>query len=322
VEPRPGDNQPHTPSPSIWPIGFAVGIACILAGLVVSRPAVVVGVVIALVFGALWARDSMRGAQTEPPEEEPPPAAPAGAPPAAAADLGGAALPVMEDEELATYPRNKFLELTTLGLGAVITGVVALPVVGFAVLPAFTGQEHKTIDLGTLDNYPQDEWREVKFRMDPALGYVTRRTVFARYNGEGEGGPSFTLISNRCVHLGCPVQASGPREDNQRKVVRAVQGAPLEMTPVLPANFSCPCHGGAYDTEGNRVAGPPVRALDRYKYSIIDGRLHLVEVYSVAEVDGEGKNAKIKAYGLQGPGEHVDGLEGWFYPIQPQDLEQ
>jgi Rieske Fe-S protein len=316
VEPRPGDNGPHTPAPSIWPVGFAVGIACILAGLVVSRPAVIVGVVIAVVFGALWARDSMRGAETPPLE----PATTAAGP--AAPELSGEAAPALEDEEVETYPRNKFLELTTLGLGGVITGVVALPVIGFAVLPAFTGQEHKTVDLGTLDNYPQDEWREVKFRMDPKLGYVSRRTVFVRYNGEGQGGPSFTLISNRCVHLGCPVQASGPREDNRRKIVRQVQGAPLEMTPVLPANFSCPCHGGAYDTEGNRVAGPPVRALDRYKYSIIDGRLHLVEVFSVAEVEGEGKNAKIKAYGLQGPGEHVDGLEGWFYPIQPQDLEQ
>ncbi|HVD25661.1 MAG TPA: ubiquinol-cytochrome c reductase iron-sulfur subunit [Gaiellaceae bacterium] len=314
MEPRPGDNEPHTPSPSIWPVGFAVGIACILAGLVVSRPAVIVGVLIAVLFGALWARDSMRSASTPPPEEAPP-----ATPAAATADADALEL---EDGELATFPRNQFLELTTLGLGAVITGVVALPVVGFAVLPAFTGQEHKTVDLGTLDNYPQDEWREVKFRLDPKLGYVTRRTVFVRNNGEGDGGPSFTLISNRCVHLGCPVQASGPREDNQRKIVRQVQGAPLEMTPVLPANFSCPCHGGAYDTEGNRVAGPPVRALDRYKYSIIDGRLHLVEVYSVAEVEGEGKNAKIKAYGPQGPGEHVDGLEGWFYPIQPQDLEQ
>ncbi|HEY6584994.1 MAG TPA: hypothetical protein VIZ29_09115 [Gaiellaceae bacterium] len=313
MEPRHGDNGPHTPAPSIWPVGFAVGIACILAGLVVSRPAVIIGVVIAIIFGALWARDSMRGGSTAPPEEAlPPTTAPA------TAD----ALSEHEDEELATYPRNKFLELTTLGLGGVITGIVALPVVGFAILPAFTGQEQETIDLGTLGNYPQDEWREVKFRLDPALGYVSRRTVFVRYNGEGDGGPSFTLISNRCVHLGCPVQASGPREDNQRKIVRQVRGAPLEMTPVLPANFSCPCHGGAYDTEGNRVAGPPVRALDRYKYSIIDGRLHLVEVYSVAEVEGEGKNAKIKAYGHQGPGEHVDGIEGWFYPIQPQDLEQ
>ena len=321
MEPRPGDNEPHTPTPSIWPVGFAVGIACILAGLVVSRPAAIVGVVIAVVFGALWARDAMRAGTTTPPTDEPAPP-PAAAPTGTAAATEDDALPVMEDEEIERYPRNQFLELTTLGLGAVITGIVALPVVGFAVLPAFTGSANVTIDLGELGNYPQDAWREVKFLLDPNLGDVSRRTVFVRYNGEGDGGPSFTLISNRCVHLGCPVQASGPREDNQRKVVRPVKGAPLEMTPVLPANFSCPCHGGAYDTEGNRVAGPPVRALDRYNYSIIDGKLHLVEVYSVAEVEGEGKNAKIKAYGHQGPGEHVDGLEGWFYPIQPQDLEQ
>ena len=40
MEPRHGDEHPHTPGPSIWPVGFAVGIACVLAGLVVSRPAV------------------------------------------------------------------------------------------------------------------------------------------------------------------------------------------------------------------------------------------------------------------------------------------
>jgi Rieske Fe-S protein len=318
VEPHRGDMEPHTPSPSIWPVGFAIGIACILAGLVVSIPAAIVGAVITVVFGALWARDAMRGGE-HPPEARLEPAPSAGAA-AAPVDVSGDALPVMEDEEIARYPRNKFLELTTLGLGGVITGVVALPILGFAVLPAFTGQEHETIDLGPLDNYPKDEWREVKFHLDPALGEVSRRTVFVRYNGSPPEGPSFTLISNRCVHLGCPVQASGPREDDAAKTVKTEQ-APIDMVPVLPANFSCPCHGGAYDTEGNRVAGPPVRALDRYKYSIVNGNLHLVEMYSVGKVAGEGANAKIQAYGLQGPGEHVDGFEGWFYPIQPQDLE-
>ena len=78
MEPRHGDDNAHTPGPSIWPVGFAVGIACILAGLVVSRPAAIVGVVIAVVFGALWARDAMRaGRQAEeatalPPSPPPP----------------------------------------------------------------------------------------------------------------------------------------------------------------------------------------------------------------------------------------------------------
>jgi menaquinol-cytochrome c reductase iron-sulfur subunit len=310
VEPPHGDDKPHLPSPSIWPVGFAVGIACTLAGLVVSAPAAIAGAAIAIVFGLLWARDAMRAGRAPAVEPE------AGQERLAAADVDGEP----EEGEVERYPRNKFLELSTLGLGGVITAVVALPVIGFAVLPAFTSEEPSSVDLGPTDNFPEGDWIETTFLLDPSVGEVSRRTAFVRYNGLFQGLPSYTLISNRCVHLGCPVQASGLREENQKKLVRTPR-APISQTPILPAGFSCPCHGGAYDTEGNRTAGPPVRALDRYKYSIIDGRLHLIETYSVAEVEGEGAQAKIHAYGRQGPGEHVDGLEGWLYPLQPQDVE-
>jgi menaquinol-cytochrome c reductase iron-sulfur subunit len=308
VEPPHGDDKPHLPSPSIWPVGFAVGIACTLVGLVVSRPAAIAGVVIAIAFGTLWARDAMRASRAPAVDAE---AAPEGL---AAPAVDG------EPDEVERYPRNKFLELSTLGLGGVITAVVALPVIGFAVLPAFTDQEQATVDLGPMDNFPEGQWIETTFTLDPTLGEVSRRTAFVRYNGLLQDLPSFTLISNRCVHLGCPVQASGPRNDNQKKTVKTPK-AELSLTPILPANFSCPCHGGAYDTEGNRIAGPPVRALDRFKYSIIDGRLHFIETYSVSEVVGEGAQAQIHAYGRQGPGEHVDGPEAWLYPVQPQDVE-
>ena len=261
----------------------------------------VVGVVITLIFAFLWARDVM-GPKREAAAAAPTPPAPT------------------EDGEVERYPRNTFLELTTLGLGGVIAGIVTLPILGFAVLPAFTGEEHTGIDLGPLDNFPEGEWREVTFLLDPAAGEVSRRTAFVRYNGEKDGLPSMTLISNRCAHLGCPVQAGGPREEQQRETVKTDQ-AELALTPVQPANFSCPCHGGAYDTEGNRIAGPPVRGLDRYKYSIVGGNVHLLETYSVGKVEGEGADAQITAYGLQGPGEHVDGPEAFLYPIQPQDLE-
>jgi hypothetical protein len=60
--------------------------------------------------------------------------------------------------------------------------------------------------------------------------------------------------------------------------------------------------------------------MDRWKFSIVDGHLVLLEPYSVAEVRGKGADAEIIAYGIQGPGEHVDGFSGWLYPIQPQDL--
>ena len=303
MEPRHGDDKPHQPSPSIWPVGFAVGIACMLVGIVVSPPAAIAGAVITVIFGALWARDAMRPSAA--PVEEP------------------AAAPVSAEEEeeaaAARYPRNVFLEMTTLGLGGVITAIVSVPIIGFAILPAFTGQDVETIDLGPTDNFPEGDWIEATFLLDPAEGEVSRRTAFVRYNGLFEDQPSYTIISNRCVHLGCPVQASGPRNEEQRETIETEQ-AEIALTPVLPANFSCPCHGGAYDTEGNRTAGPPVRAMDRYKFAIENGRLRLLETYSVGKVEGEGASATLVAYGIQGPGEHVDGLSGWLYPLQPQDL--
>ena len=65
------------------------------------------------------------------------------------------------------------------------------------------------------------------------------------------------------------MQPNGPVAENQSttKENRAGQEV-LKKTPAKPAGFGCPCHGGQYDTEGNRIAGPPVRALDRYNYSI------------------------------------------------------
>jgi menaquinol-cytochrome c reductase iron-sulfur subunit len=283
----------------------------------VSIPAAVAGIVITLIFGFLWARDVMTP-ERPPVTGGPEPAGLGDAAPIPAHE-GGPAMPPPDEVTGERFPRNKFLELTTLGLGGVITGIVALPVAGFAVLPAFTGDELEGVDLGPLDKYPEGEWMEATFLLEPAAGEVSRRTAFVRNNGMRDGAPSMTLISNRCVHLGCPVQAAGPRNDDERETIETEQ-AELTITPVLPANFSCPCHGGSYDTEGNRIAGPPVRALDRYRFAIRDGNVVLLETYSVGDVEGEGADARITAYGLQGPGEHVDGLSGLLYPIQPQDL--
>ena len=102
--------------------------------------------------------------------------------------------------------------------------------------------------------------------------------------------PSFSILSNRCVHLGCPTQPQ--RSPGEPRTIET-GGGPVELTPTNPSGYGCPCHGGAYDVEGNRTAGPPVRALDRYEYSIVEGRLVLGSPYSVAEVDGEGADAVI-----------------------------
>ena len=143
---------------------------------------------------------------------------------------------------------------------------------------------------------------------------VSKRTAFVRYNGLKDNVPSFSVMSNRCVHLGCPTQPQGPPGE-PREIETTM--SPVELTPTQPSGYGCPCHGGAYDVEGNRTAGPPVRALDRYEFSIIEGSLWLGQPYSVAEVDGEGADAVIVKYDAADPGVHVDGPEQYFYPYVP-----
>jgi len=298
------DNEtPHTPPPSLWPIGFAIGIAVVLTGLVVSTVAAVVGAVIALLFGFLWIRDVTRPVRTPAPEVEP----------ETRAALTTAAPDADEsDEESATYPRSAFLSAATLGLGGVIGGVITLPVLGFAVLPSFTNQKDQEVDLGPIENFPESEFVIATYLEDPEIGEVTRRTMFIRNNGQLDGQPSFTALYSRCAHLGCPVQPNGPVEDDKKKTY----GDSVELIPVLAVGFGCPCHGGQYDTEGNRKSGPPVRALDRAAFSIRDGKLILGSFFSVAEVEGTGARARIKRYGRMPPGVHVDGASAWLYPLE------
>jgi Rieske Fe-S protein len=319
------DDEPHLPPPTLWPLGFAIGIAVILVGLIVDPMIIAsIGGAIAIVFGFLWARDAtaeLRGHQivVEPERRE---TVEAGAgqigPPATA---GGPAMPPPAPGE--RFPRSKFLEFSTLGLGGVIGGLITVPVAGFAVLPAFLGQKKHEVDMGPVADYKEGQWYVATFNLDPSQGAVDRRTAFVRNNGSlavgGKQVPSFTLISNRCAHLGCPVQANGPSGSILGLKNQTEHGAngPVELVPVVPAGFGCPCHGGQYDTEGNRTAGPPVRALDRFDYEIKNGRLILLSRYSVAKVDGQGAQAKIHKYKPVGPGEHVDGPEQWFYPLNP-----
>jgi Rieske Fe-S protein len=305
----PGHDNPHVPGPSLWPIAFAIGVACLLVGLVISWIVAAIGAVIAIVSGFLWARDVTRDVRRDVPHIEPETRA--------VADRASAEVEVVTpDRPLPAYTRSRFLEASTLGVGAAIGAVVTLPVVGFMVLPAFTNVEEDEADLGPIENFPEDEYVIATYLSNPSVGEVTRRTAFVRNNGQADSGePSFTILYSRCVHLGCPVQPNGPIDEEARREVGDV-----ELRPVLAQSFGCPCHGGLYDAEGNRQAGPPVRSMDRYTFSIRNGRLVLGELYAVGSVSGTGANAVISRYPWSVPGTHVDGVEAWLYPIVPSQV--
>jgi Rieske Fe-S protein len=92
------------------------------------------------------------------------------------------------------------------------------------------------------------------------------------------------------MHLGCPVRA-------------------------FAGSFGCPCHGGQYDSEGRRTAGPPVRPLNRYRTKIVNGSLILGQLMATESVD---KNGQAKLVQLKGPGQPVDGILSFLYPDAPQ----
>ena len=95
-------DEPHLPSPSLWPIGFAIGIAVLLVGLIIDPLWVsTIGGLIAVVFGVLWARDAtseLRGrtVAVEPERRQP----------AAAGEQAASPEPAQSSAE--RYPRSKF----------------------------------------------------------------------------------------------------------------------------------------------------------------------------------------------------------------------
>src|SRR2546426_981708 len=114
-----------------------------------------IGAAIAVVFGFLWAREATqeyRGVPEpiEPERREVPATAEA---PSLSAHEGEAALPAPESAE--RFPRSRFLEGATLGIGGLIGGLVTVPAVGFMVAPAYVKQGYPTIDLGPVANFPE-----------------------------------------------------------------------------------------------------------------------------------------------------------------------
>jgi len=275
---------------SVGPIAFALGIAVALVGLLVD-PLVIspLGGAIALAGGLAWSQRGPRAAQAEP-------------------------RPAVRSDE--RYTRSRVLERATLGLGGIVGLGVGLPAAGFAVLPSFFGQRQRPVDLGPISAFPEGQYVVATFLTDPQAGEVSRRAAYIRNNGLLGNVPSFTVVSSRCTHVGCPTQPNGPMFAQQRQSVQTSNGE-VGLVPTQPSGFGCPCHWSQFDNEGNRTAGPAPRALDRYQFSIRDGRLWLGPLYSVGRVDGTGAQAEIRAFLLTGDGEPVTGPESWLYPLAP-----
>ena len=157
-------------------------------------------------------------------------------------------------ENLASPKRRSFLKASLLFIGGLISAVVAVPLFGFAILPALKKAPNKYVVLGIVDLLKGSRYKKVNYTFQSKDGWIQtnkKRSVYVTDAGKG----NFVVFSRVCTHLNCLVRW----EESKRQ-------------------FLCPCHGGVFDEEGNVVAGPPPRSLERLSVKVEDGVLYVKEI--------------------------------------------
>ena len=145
--------------------------------------------------------------------------------------------------------------LLVVGTCAVAAGTVGVPVLLAAISPALRSRRETWRPIGELEMFP--------------IGSVTQAVVVhdreswpAAYGERGvfvwrPVDADLVVYSRQCTDLGCPLEYE--------------RGSGC---------FLCPCHGGIFGPDGQRLAGPPKSPLHRYAHRIREAILE-VDISSI-----------------------------------------
>ena len=137
--------------------------------------------------------------------------------------------------------------LINAGVGAAIIG----PVAGFLTAPVFARRKASGwIPVMKAGDLAEGQTVPVTYSIGIEDGYMKSQRSYSVY--VARRGGEVVAFDPTCPHLGCHVEY---REARRR--------------------FICPCHGGSFDADGKRVAGPPPRDLDRIAARVEHGRIWL-----------------------------------------------
>jgi Rieske Fe-S protein len=193
-----------------------------------------------------------------------------------------------------TVTRRAFMTGGAMAAGGIATAAFALPALGFALGPLFEdSQPERWQDVGPEDRFNDETYVSEVINLVPEVGEAGKTTIYIRkVNPELDGDDpavkdlNYVAISNRCMHVGCPV-----------RYIQASQ------------RFVCPCHGGVYDFAGKVIGGPPVRPLDRFYTRVTAGRVEVGDRFSV--------NSELERFSPRDPSNWLDGLWQYLYPSRP-----
>ena len=190
-----------------------------------------------------------------------------------------------------TVNRRRFMTLAAHSAGGVAAAAFTLPALGFALAPIFKTLPFEWQAVGPPSDFPSNNFIARVITLVPGIGEAGKGLVYVRARDpQVDSEPEFKYnhwiaVSNRCMHLGCPVRWVDAAE-----------------------RFICPCHGGVYNIRGQVTGGPPVRPLDRF-YNRLNTSTGLVEIgprYSV--------NSEFQRFSPRDPAEPLDGIGQFLYP--------
>jgi Rieske Fe-S protein len=192
-----------------------------------------------------------------------------------------------------TVTRRGLMTAGALGVGGLATMAFGLPALGFALGPNFSQTEpHRWQDVGPEEDFGTQAYVQKIIDLIPDVADSGKTTINVRKTDPAKDDKKlqdqpYVAISNRCMHLGCPV-----------RYVQAAQ------------RFICPCHGGVYGPNGEVTGGPPVRPLDRFYTKVENGRVQVGPRFSLDSHFNRFPHPRD-------PSNHLDGLWQYLYPSRP-----
>ncbi|MDE0637899.1 MAG: ubiquinol-cytochrome c reductase iron-sulfur subunit [Candidatus Poribacteria bacterium] len=149
--------------------------------------------------------------------------------------------------------RRSFLQIATACIGGLVSLAAGIPLIGFAISPAWKKGESQWVDVGTVDRLKNSRFKKVNYTFTAKDGWVKaakKRSVYVTDAGNG----AWSVFSRTCSHLGCLVRWDESKE-----------------------SFLCPCHGAVFDKTGAVVAGPPPEPLQKLEVKVENGLLYVKE---------------------------------------------
>ena len=161
----------------------------------------------------------------------------------------------MVSNEISTQMSDQAIKRRTLlksiiaAIGTAIAAAVGIPAIAYIVSPALNKQTEKWIPVGSVRKVEVGVPTLFKAKIVHKQGWektVSNETMYVLT----DDGQHFVVMSNVCTHLGCRVHWDSEKQE-----------------------FICPCHGGIFDKQGNVVAGPPPRPLERFQSKVENGKI-------------------------------------------------